>query len=296
MDREQAGAGTGKADAVEVVDAVAVGRFAGVERGPDHGRVRAGERLETGERSVADELRQVRQLAGVDQLRQQVRVHAVEAEEGNWRSGVSDERRRVERRRLGPGQEPECDRQRDVGGGEDCRGRGQESPKLPGAGKTPDTGGDHQRRQPDDAAQQDAGGDQKHRHAAECPRLEPGNLLVGQAVEDDRLKNGQVQEASGPDHRVAGEPEAGERRHPQQPAESAQHRSDPAAVEQRKQDQRRERRDRTLDPVVQKVGDRDGPPEQQRTGQQADCRVAPPDGKGRTACRRRLRTFAHKPG
>ena len=149
---------------------------------------------------------------------------------------------------------------------------------------------------PDDGAGQDAGHGKKQRHAPEAAGREPGDLPVGQAVEQDELEENEIEEAGGEDDRVARGPAAqlGERP-PQQP-QTAESGARPDPVEQREQQERGDSGDGALRPVVHQVRKRDRAAEQQRAEQQTGAQVAAAGDQRLANEGSGASTFGHGPG
>ena len=149
---------------------------------------------------------------------------------------------------------------------------------------------------PDGGARQDTGHGNKQRHAPEAAGREPGDLSVGQAVEQDEFEENDVEEAGGDDGRMARGPAAQMGERPPQQPQAAEGGARPDPVEQGKEEQRGDSGDGTVHPVMHQVRKRDRTAEQQRAEQQTRPQVAaagdrqsPNEGSGAS-------TFGHGPG
>ena len=194
--------------------------------------------------------------------------------------------------------EPERDRQDDVDRNEGQRERTHEPRHSTGV----ETG--HPSRQrpgddPDGRPRQNAGHGQEQRHAPEAGGREPGDLPVGQAVEQDEFEEDDGEEARGKRGRPARRPPAQVGEGPPQQPQAAEGGARPDPVEQPEEQEGGDSRDRALRPVVHQVGKRNRPAEEQRAEQQTcpqvaaagDRHVQPPAYEGSRAT-----TFGHGPG
>jgi hypothetical protein len=192
VDREEPLGEPREGHPVEVEDAVPLRGHPGVDRGPDHRRVRVVDRRQGTGGAVAHHAGKGRELTPVHHRPDHPPVRAVEAHEDHLEAGLLDgDRRRVlpqgdrllsrwvERRR---GVDPEADRQQDEDGPFPASRaqRQKEPPEQPGAERRAE--GDRDRQEQDHP-----------RHAPLRGGVQ-GSLVVSKPIEEEELPEDQVEE------------------------------------------------------------------------------------------------------